>query len=164
MTTSEIRELIEQNSRKPLVEQLSVPAYLKFADEEYGQKCCEEHCPHRYAEYDWECPGGCRAWNDGVKRGERIINGGDMLISEILHTEDSALVGSSLNEPIDFDGGRYAWLNWEDMYDSEFCTSCKRYGKPECPEDIFSVECAKRHEAIAMERVSECVNEVLKWE
>lgn len=158
-----IQELIESNSRKPMVELLKEAAHLRFDDEKYASRYCEAHCPHIYADYYWECPGGCRTWDDGMTEGHQTVYGADMLIGEILRNGYQVLEISGVNKPFRIDDSGYTRMDWEKEYDREtgFCTSCEYYGKSECPEDILSAECPKSGDAWAIERITNAVNEVL---
>ena len=161
MTNEIIRKLIEKNSRKSMVELQKAPAHLRFSDEEYASKYCEAHCPHRYADYHWECPGGCKTWDNGMKDGTRTVYGAEMLIGEILRDGYHALGVRGINEPFTIEEGSYAKSDW-DKSENEICTKCEYYGKTECPEDMLSAECPRSGEAWAVERITYAVNEVLE--
>ena len=155
-----LQDLIKDNSRKPMVELLKEAAHLRFDDEEYASKYCEAHCPHRYADYYWECPGGCRTWDYGMKEGTCTVYGAEMLIDEVLRNGYKALGISGINEPFrNWNNTDYAY--WEDA-DGEICDGCEYCGKPECPEDILSAECPRSGDAWAVEHITDAVNEVLK--
>ena len=160
-----LQEKIESNSRKPMVELLKESAYLKFNDEEYGKAYCEGHCPYRYATYHWECPGGCKVWDEGMKEGQRIVYGADKLIGTVLHEGYQELGVSGINEPFKTENDRdYADMYWENSYGSDdgICAECECFGKSECPEDILSAKCPRSGEAWVVERITDAVNEVLK--
>ncbi len=158
-----LREIIMSNSRKPMVELLKERAHLKFNEDEYGHAYCEEHCPHRYADYRWECSGGCRTWDEGMREGQRLVYGADMLIGTVLREGYQALGVKGINEPCKIEDGRYAWYDFGDAYDGEkgICTGCKLFGKSECPEDILSAKCPNSGNTWAVERIANAVNEVL---
>ena len=160
MTKEVIRKLIEKNSRKPMVELLKESAHLRFDDEKYASMYCEAHCPHRFADYHWECPGGCRTWDDGMTEGHQTVYGADMLIGDVLHNGYESLGVESINEPFS-DWSNTNYVYWEDA-DGEICGGCEYCGKPECPENILSAECPRSGNAWAVERIAYAVNEVLK--
>ncbi len=166
MTKEVIRKLIEKNSRKPMIELLKEGAHLRFNDEKYASRYCESHCPHRYADYHWECPGGCRTWDNGMSEGHQTVYGADMLIAEILRNGYESLGVIGINEPFKIDENERDCANmyWEDAYESDcgICAGCKLFGKTECPEDILSAECPKSGDAWAVECITEAVNEVLE--
>ena len=156
-----IRKLITNNSHKPLAELLKAPAHLRFRDEEYASRYCEAHCPHRYADYNWECPGGCKTWDYGMKDGTLTVYGAEILIGEILRDGYHALGVKGINEPFTIEEGSYAKYDWDNS-EKGICSKCEYYGKAECPEDILSAECPRSGDAWAVERITEAVNEVLK--
>lgn len=155
-----LREIIESNSRKPMIELMKERAHLKFNEDEYGHAYCEEYCPHRYEDYYWECPGGCRTWDDGMTEGHQTVYGADMLIGDVLRNGYESLGVESINEPFkDWSNTNYVY--WEDV-DGRICEGCEYYGKTECPEDILSAECPRSGDAWAVERIAYAVNEVLE--
>ena len=158
-----LRNLIERNSVNPMVELLKVKAYLSFDEEKYGNDYCERYCPNKYAEYEWECPGGCRTWDEGMRDGQRKVYGADMLIETVLREGYQVLGVSGLNEPSKTEEREYADIYWDEAYNSEegICAGCKLFGKSECLEDIFSTKCVRSGDAFAVERITDAVNEVL---
>ncbi len=156
-----LHELIESNSRKPMAELLKEGAHLIFDDERYAKTYCESHCPHRYADYHWECPGGCKTWDEGMEDGKRIAYGADMLIGEILRGGYQSLGVKGINKPFKIDDSTRDYAN---MYCEEaYCADCKKSGESECPEDILSAECPRSGDAWAVEHITEAVNDVLKY-
>ncbi len=156
-----LQDLIKDNSRKPMVELLKEASYLKFDDEKYASRYCEAHCPHRFADYHWECPGGCRTWDYGMKEGTCIVYGAEMLIGTVLREGYQALGVSGINEPFRKEEGSYANYDFDDIGNG-ICVKCQYYGKAECPEDILSAECPRSGNAWAVERIADAVNEVLE--
>lgn len=154
-----LQDLIEKNSRKPMVELLKESAHLRFDDERYASKYCEAHCPHLYEDYYWECPGGCRTWDNGMTEGHQTVYGADMLIGDVLRNGYESLGVESINEPFrDWSDTDYVY--WEDA-DGEVCEGCEHCGKAECPEDILSAECPRSGDAWAIEHVAVAVEEML---
>ena len=161
-----LSELIERNSRKPLAELLKYGAHLSFNEERYGDDYCENHCPLEELRYEGirvECPGGCSKYEDHVRDGERKVCAGDLLISEVLLNGYESLEVDGINEPFTPDWNGYAFVDWEDAYNSEkgLCAGCEKYGKETCPEYILSAECPRSGKAWAIERIAEAVNEVI---
>ena len=159
-----LSELIERTSRRPLAELLTEGAHLKFSEDEYAKGYCDRNCPYEYAEYNWECPGGCREWDEGIKASQRKVYAGDLLIGEVLRKGYETLGVEGVNEPFtpDWDSG-YAYTDWEDAYkeDEGICAECEYFNTSECPEDILSAECPRSGKAWAIERITEAVNEVI---
>ena len=161
-----LSELIESKSHKPLAELLACGAHLSFNEERYGDDYCENHCPLEELRYEGiraECPGGCSECEDHVKDGQRKVYAADLLIGTVLRSGYESLDVEGVNEPFTPDWNGYAFVDWEDAYNSEkgLCAGCEKSGTKECPEDILSVECPRSGKAWAIERIAEAVNEVI---
>ena len=161
-----LSKLIERNSGKPLAELLLEGAHLKFDEESYGEAYCENHCPLEELRYECicaECPGGCREWELHVKEGQRKVYAADLLIGIVLRNGYELLGVDGIQEPFQADWKGYAFVDWEDAYNSDkgLCAGCEKYGKETCPEDILSGECMRSGKAWAIERIAEALNEVI---
>ena len=137
-------------------------SHLRFDDDMYTEKYCENNCPAILDGQD--CDGyGCRNWEDSLKAGMRKTSAADILIEAVLKHGYYSLGISGIDKPCEYDETGCVSMNWDDTYEGgmSFCGKCRMNDKSECPEDIFSTECPYHKSAWAIQRITETLNEIV---
>ena len=142
---------IESLSRIEDKEHLFRPEYLRMGtDEDEAEPICArcEKCTTP-EDYCWLVTSHMEEKASLLSAANRILDALQKRGHWILHRE---LRGANEKYSPDF---------WDSDYGEEFCRKCREYGKANCPEDVYSPECARRETVKAVERVLSAVDELI---